>query len=343
MTRSLKEKIYELLKISPRPVVKAYDGYGDADDVLVYGHVLRLSPMPRKNYRHRLLVNFFSLIRLFMVRAVVRGRVLIEWNGETRETATDNEGHFKFEWKPVNAVTPGWSKARVYYISHEPQSVPLATAECDIFVPHQYQYNFVSDIDDTFLVSHSTELLKRLKVLFTHNARSRKPFADVVEHYRLLSQAAATNGVPNPFFYVSSSEWNLYDYIREFCRQQGLPKGVFLLSEIKKLGDLLNTGQGKHKTKFYRIARVLKSYPNHNYVLLGDNTQEDPSIYYAIAKDFPGMVGWIYIRNVSPKRHLQTKELISRIEALGVRCCYFTDSAEAIRHSVETGLTKEAV
>jgi hypothetical protein len=55
------------------------------------------------------------------------------------------------------------------------------------------------------------------------------------------------------------------------------------------------------------------------------------------------MVGWIYIRNVSPKRHLQTKEIISRIEALGVRCCYFTNSSEAIRHSVETGLTKEAV
>jgi phosphatidate phosphatase APP1 len=54
------------------------------------------------------------------------------------------------------------------------------------------------------------------------------------EHYKLLAQANTQADKPNAFFYVSSSEWNLYDYIVEFTRVNELPRGIFLFKPAKK-------------------------------------------------------------------------------------------------------------
>jgi phosphatidate phosphatase APP1 len=329
-----------MLGITRRLVVRAYDGYGDEKDVIIQGHVLKLSPLPRKRYRQNFLVNLFGLIRMFMVVPEAGARVLVVWNGETRETTTDRDGYYKLEWRPLKPPSPGWQEARVSCISPLPSSVVLASASCNIFIPHEYQFSFVSDIDDTFLVSHSSRLLKRLYVLFTRNARSRKAFDGVANHYRLLANASLLSEEPNPFFYVSSSEWNLYDYIREFCRKEELPRGVFLLSSLKRLRDMLKTGQGKHGTKYIRIARVMKSYARHKYVLLGDNSQQDPYIYEKIVQDFPGFVYAVYIRNVRSGKAEAARKAISSMESLGVRALLFTHSREAIAHSKMIGLVK---
>jgi phosphatidate phosphatase APP1 len=337
------DRLFELLGITRMPVVKAYDGYGDADDVIVHGHILKRSPLPRKKYRQNFWLNLFGLIRLFIVSPVPKARVLITWNGETKETFTDLEGFFKLEWKPLNSLSPGWQEATVAYVSPAPASVELAKSTCSVFVPHEYQYAFISDIDDTFLISHSSQLLKRLYVLFTKNAHSRRAFEGVANHYRLLAYASAVTDKANPFFYVSSSEWNLYDYIREFCRKQELPRGVFLLDRLKKVRDLLKTGQGKHATKYIRIARILKSYETRKYVLLGDNSQEDPYIYEKIVKDFPGMIHAVYIRNINRFKVQRTKEAVKRMEESGVYCCFFERSSDAIAHSKSIGLIKTDV
>jgi len=321
-------------------VVWAFDGYGDADNVIVQGYVLRLSPLERKTYRQNWVINLFSLVRLFVVAPKKNARVLIEWNGEIHEQETDQHGFFKFEWKPVNPVTAGWQEARVSYVSREPTPVVLAKNTCSVFIPHTYQYSFISDIDDTFLISHSASIFKRLYVLFTKNARSRKPFEGVVNHYRLLSHSAAPEGMPNPFFYVSSSEWNLYYYIREFCRVQQMPRGILLLSNMKRLHQLLNTGQGRHSTKYMRIARILKAYPDHQYVLLGDNSQKDPEIYQAIARDFPNRIFAVYIRNIRKRNEDKTRQMLNTIISMGVKCCLFDRSSEAIQHSTDIGLIK---
>ncbi len=342
-SEKLVNKLLRLLWVTRRPVIWVFDGYGDADDVIVQGYVLKLSPLGRKTYRQNWLVNLFSLVRLFVVSPKKNARVLIEWNGEIHEQVTDRHGYFKFEWKPINPVTPGRHEAKVSYLSPGTTPTVMASTVCSIFIPHLYQYNFISDIDDTFLVSHSASIFKRLYVLFTKNARSRKPFDGVVNHYRLLSESASRDGIPNPFFYVSSSEWNLYYYIREFCRKQGMPRGVFLLSNMKRLHQLFNTGQGKHSTKYVRIARILKSYPDHQYVLLGDNSQKDPEIYQAIARDFPNRIFAVYIRNIRRSKEAATSDIMQEIGQMGVKCCLFKRSSEAIEHSRLVGLIKDVV
>src|SRR4051812_2574735 len=106
MFSKLTNKVFFWLRIVRGPVVKVYDGYGDQDDIIVYGHVLKLSPLPRKHYRKNFLINLFALVRLFIVRSKHNALVQMECLGETKEARTEKDGSFKFEWTPKVAPKP---------------------------------------------------------------------------------------------------------------------------------------------------------------------------------------------------------------------------------------------
>ena len=332
------KKLLHLFRLSNDPIVKVYHGYGSATNVVVFGHVFDLSPLSRKRYRKNFWTNTFALLRSFMVSRVPNARVRLRWNDVVLETVTAKDGFFRFEWNPVTPVSPGIYKAQVDYLLPGVENLVIASGEGTIIIPYVNQYAFISDIDDTFLISHSSNLRKRLYVLFTKNAHSRKPFEGVVNHYQLLASAFAPQNQPNPFFYVSSSEWNLYDFIKEFCRKNAMPEGVFLLSQIKRLSEVWKTGATKHSTKFMRIARIMEAYPKQKFILLGDDSQQDPVIYAGIVEHFPGRIVNVYLRHVYEKNVDNVRELIKKMESLGVKCCHFATSKEAIEHSYLTGL-----
>lgn len=293
--------------------------------------------MPRKTYRQNFIVNLFSILRLFMVKPFPCAKLYMEWQGQRLEAASQDDGLFKFEWTPIGPQEPGWHEITVF-LDEKSYSKSNIMGEASLHIPHPARYNFISDIDDTFLISHSSNLRKRLYLLFTKNARTRKPFDDVVKHYQLLSTTTENDERRNSFFYVSSSEWNLYDMITEFSRKQELPRGVYLLNQLKTFSQVLKTGQNKHAGKFTRIVRIIETYPKMKFVLLGDDTQEDPNIYLSVAEHFPGNIYSVYIRQVSPQKKDDTRKVAEKIKIAGVHCCYFSHSSQAIEHSLEIGL-----
>jgi len=339
----VKSKILLLFRLCNDPVVKVYHGYGTARLMIVFGHVFSLSPLPRKKYRKNFWTNTFALLRSFMVKRIPGAKVRLQWGNKIYETTTASDGFFRFEWFPDTEMPPGIHKVLVEYYENENNDINiLATGSGSVIVPFSSQYAFLSDIDDTFLISHSSNLRKRLYVLLTKNAHSRKPFEGVVNHYQLLSAAHTDRSHPNPFFYVSSSEWNLYDFIKEFTRKNELPEGVYLLSQIKRLSEVWKTGATKHSTKFMRIARIMEAYPNQKFVLFGDDSQQDPTIYAGIVKHFPGRVFSVYLRHVYDKNISNVQELVKNIEAAGVLCCHFEHSKTAIEHSYKIGLIEKS-
>ncbi len=334
----LKKKIFFWLHLTNDPVIKLYHGYGNEKKVIVFGHVLKLSPLPRKNFRKNFLNNSYGLLRLFMVKPKVNVSLQLRWEEITYETKTQDDGFFKFEWCPATSLSPGWHPVKVHLL-HPGSGVHSIEAVGEFFVPYnKYEFAFISDIDDTFLISHSSNLRKRLYVLFTKNARSRKPFEGVVNHYQLLASTGASRDTFNLFFYVSSSEWNLYDYIFEFAKNNKLPKGIYLLNQLKTFRQVFKTGQNNHKTKFMRISRIMETYPAQKFILLGDDSQEDPNIYSAIVEHFPQNIYAVYLRHVLKSSHERVKGIVEKIKATGVQCCYFTHSSEAVIHSKQIGL-----
>ena len=320
------------LRLTDVPTIRVYRGFGHTNQWVVQGHAFGLSPLPRRKYRQTVWTNTFALLRLFMVRPLPCVTVRLAGTNQTMQT--DADGFFRFEYRPSSPGSPGWNTVTVDLMTDNSLSATvLATGQGRVLVPFPTQYGFISDIDDTFLISHSATILKRLQVLLTENAYSRDPFEGVVNHYQFLAEACAVGGQQNPFFYVSSSEWNLYDYIITFAERHKLPDGVYLLSQLKRLSQLWKTGQGKHHTKLDRIARILKAFPDHQFVLLGDDTQADPTIYSDVVKHYPSQIRAVYLRQVHSPHRDRTRALVSEIEAAGVPCCYFAHSGEALKHS----------
>lgn len=240
--KKVSQWVIRLFRLNAHPTVKVYHGIGDHNKMEVWGHVFKVSPYRQDKFTSRVLHNTISMVRLFMVKPFPK--VPVQLAGTDQVTLTDEYGFFKFEFTPTDVPDPGWHDVRVDLLHRRFRNI---YGEGKIMVPAETKYGIISDIDDTFLISYSTNLRKRLYVLFTKNARTRMPFKNVVKHYQLLSKA--DNGNPRPFFYVSSSEWNLYDYIRDFSDVNKMPEGIYLLSEIKEIHQLLKTGQNKHEGK----------------------------------------------------------------------------------------------
>jgi phosphatidate phosphatase APP1 len=316
--------------------VKVYHGYGHKDNLIIYGHILAGKKTAQTTYKNNPVLNIFNLIKLFLIKPLFGAKVRLQWRNQVFDTTTGKDGFFKFQWQSDTEVAAGWHQIIVQLVDNQGNTV--TTGEGKMFISESTQYGFISDIDDTVLVSHSAKTGKKLKVLFTKNPHSRKTFADVVKFYDLLAHAHTEPTLLNPFFYVSSSEWNLYDYLNEFFKHNGLPKGVFLLNDIKRWYQLIKTGGTKHQGKLIRVARIIDAFPKQRFILLGDNSQSDPAIYVAIANKYPDKIVAIYIRNISLKKELMTLGLLLTIQNKGIYTCQSKHTDEAILHAKSIGL-----
>jgi phosphatidate phosphatase APP1 len=273
---------------------------------------------------------------MFMVKPFPRVNVQLHWHEQIQQSKSEADGFFKFEWEADREVQAGWHHLSVDLLDETGKVACSGNGK--MFIPHSTQYAFISDIDDTIMVSNSATIFRRLKELFFRNPRTRSIFPDVARHYRLLAMNYDREDVSNAFFYVSSSEWNLYDYLNEFFNFHGLPQGAFLLNQVKRWFQLLKTGKTKHEGKFLRVMRILEAFPQQQFILFGDNTQRDPWIYASIAKKWPGKIFAIYIRNIIPGHEEGTKTILEEAVKAGVHVCLFNHSEEAIRHSETIGL-----
>jgi len=183
------------------------------------------------------------------------------------------------------------------------------------------------------LISHATQILRKLRLILTKNAKTRLPFPGVRAFYKQL----AGNDRINPIFYVSSSEWNLYDFLVDFFATQELPKGPFLLQKFKSgLRDLIHSGGGSHEHKQEKIEELLLRFPTLKFILIGDNGQRDPEIYSKIVSQFPDRILAIYLRDIKDEK-IDTV-IQKAIQENSVPLFLIKNTSEAQKHAVELGL-----
>ena len=319
-----------------KPILKLYRGYANEEELIVMGHVFEPTNKEAYDFQKKNFKNARSIISLFRMKTMENEDVYLEINNTIIHTKTLEDGYFKFCIPLKENSKFGWLNYSVY-INFEQEVIRTSSTYVR---PTIGKYGFISDIDDTFLISHTRNPLKKLYILLFKNLNSRKVFDDVVPHYQALQFAGRNNNhCENAFFYVSSSEWNLYDLITQFTAIHKLPKAVLLLKDIKtSLTQLFVTGRGDHNHKFEKVKHILEFYPNYTYVLLGDDTQQDPHLYENICKIFPLHIKAVYIRQVGKLKKIKTKEILDNIETLDIQTCYYKSSSKAINHSKEIGL-----
>lgn len=321
-----------------KPILRLYRGYANDQEFIVFGHVFRPGTATDYEFEKKRFKNARSILKMFLIKTIANTEVYLEQNGKKIRTKTLADGYFKFCIPLTEALDYGWGD---YYVSIIYNGEEIR--EKGTYVrPHEGNLGFISDIDDTFLVSHTRNFFKKIYILLFRNIYSRKIFEDVVPHYQALSTAGRNNkDEQNAFFYVSSSEWNLYNFIVKFTAKHNLPRAVLLLKDIKtSLMDFLVTGRGNHNHKLDKIKHILEFYPHLQYTLLGDDSQHDPFLYEDICKIFPVTVKAVYIRQTGHSKKHKAVTAIKNMESMGVETCYFKDSGDAIAHSKRIGLIK---
>ncbi|MEZ7495436.1 App1 family protein [Leeuwenhoekiella aequorea] len=318
--------------------LQVYRGYVNDDELIVFGHVFK-SWAPdkyqadRKGFKHA-----FAVLHMFRISPLKNVEVQLRFKNLEVTTRTMDDGYFRFTVPFTEKLESGWHEYQVICKLDEVNYGIVENAE--LLKPYKSELSIISDIDDTFLISHSGNIFKKLYVMLARNVNKRKIFDDVAKHYAALSNSGhKEKGKSNSFFYVSSSEWNLYDFIVQFTKLQELPKAVIKLKDIKTgISDFLTTGGGNHDHKFVKIKDIISFYPKQQYVLLGDDSQHDAYIYERICKIFPLNIKAVYLRQTKRSSKRKIADTLKNIERMQVATCYFRNSSEAISHSKKLGI-----
>jgi hypothetical protein len=148
----------------------------------------------------------------------------------------------------------------------------------------------ISDIDDT--IKH-TEVTSRRALLANTFLREFQSVSGMARLYQQWARQGAS------FHYVSSSPWQLYLPLAGLREADGFPRGTFHLRSFRLRDHMLRRmlliqRPGKGAV----IRRLLATFPQRRFVLIGDSGERDAELYAAAARRFPGQVAGIFIREI---------------------------------------------
>ncbi|GAB4196659.1 MAG: DUF2183 domain-containing protein [Thermoflexibacter sp.] len=259
------------------------------------------------------------------------------------ELITDEEGYFTLDMELEHPFTSNqiWEEIHLELVEVKGKKQDKVEAVGKILVPPATaQFGIISDIDDTILQTKATELTKVIQLTFMRNAQTRLPFKGVSAFYQALQKGKEENNY-NPIFYVSSSPWNLFDFLKDFCEVRNIPKGVFFLRDLGLSKDqFLQSSHGDHKLA--QIQRIMTLFPKLKFVLIGDSGQHDPEIYLEAIQTYPERVLSVYIRDVSAeKRDAEVAQIAEKAQALGVEMIFAQDTLAVGNHAAQKGFINE--
>lgn len=194
----------------------------------------------------------------------------------------------------LDLVAEHYLKPGVHHVSYKIANRRAVTAPLYI-TPTTAKIGVISDIDDTILVSQVPTVWKAAFNLLLRNPKAR---ASVPGMSVLYTKLAAL--FPDaPFFYLSTSPWNVEASLRHFIKDHGFPAGPLLLRDLDPRPKTFVPSGVQHKLEF--AEQLMADFPHMKFILIGDDGQKDPTTYATIARRYPGRVLAIGIRQLSPR------------------------------------------
>jgi len=250
------------------------------------------------------------------------------------EAVSDREGfvHFDLPLEPAWELPehPAWEIAELSFLGPDgPQR----------FVAHvlapglDSRLAVISDIDDTIIETGITggwrSLARNWPRLLAQLPGERQAvpgadtFYDALAGVEILPQddpllEKRVTATHRPFFYVSSSPWNLFAYLVAFQHAKGLPLGPILLRDWGlDRATLGSASHGLHKRG--AINAILAMYPDLRFALIGDDTQGDLPAFAEAVEAFPGRIAAVFLRMVAGEAlSLAEEEACATIRGAGV-------------------------
>lgn len=290
--------------------VVLYQGHGrPSGRFTIQGRVLAGEPLGEPRVDAPLEDNIRQMLRRMLSKEIAYATVSCG-HADEYDAHCDEEGYFTISGPTEDLPGDGfWRPVFVQLEEPKPRMQEEWGFRGRVQVPDQADFGVISDIDDTIMFTGATSMRTMIKTTFVDNAHTRRPFPGVEPFYRALH--LGKNGHTNPFFYVSSSPWNLYDFLVSFLDYHNLPQGTLCLRDLgldrKKLGQ---SAHGEHKSA--NIDAILAAHPDLQFVLVGDSGQHDPEIYASAVERHPDRIKAIFIRDVTGARRREDLTHVAR-------------------------------
>ena len=147
----------------------------------------------------------------------------------------------------------------------------------------------ISDIDDTIKQSDVGQTRALLERTFL------KPY-EAVSGMAEAYQALASQGAV--FHYVSASPWQLFPALQDFLKTSGYPNGTLFLKKLRvKTQSAWGAGLKSDQAKRPAIEKLLKRYPQREFILVGDAGERDPELYSDLARQYGSQLRLVAIRD----------------------------------------------
>ncbi len=321
-----------------RPVeVRPFPGFGADGWVRVGGRVVvapaKAPPRPVRP------ASTWQAVRAnlsnFITFEVPYAHVRVEVGGRSSVVSADREGYVVAE---LTDIPLGSGRHPVTLTPVEPAGKP---AQGVVHVPEpSADIAVVSDIDDTLIDSGIARgVVATVVTALLRDAARRVPLKGAPELYRALARRQDA-GAQRPFFYLSTSPWNLANFLSGFLDRHGFPSGPLLLTDWGPgTAGVFRIATRTHKLSALRL--LAQRLHDVRFVLLGDSSQEDVEIYTAFALECPGRVAAVYVRQAGATPAAKQQRIdhcASTLRGVGIPFVFAKDSAAMLRHAQEHGL-----
>lgn len=287
--------------------------------------------------------NIVNALHAFHTHEIPYARVRARFMDQEQIVTADEEGDIVviFDLDSPPPTDRVWHYVDLELIDYADQLG--ARAQAPVLIPSpDADFGIISDIDDTIIHTGVANKLAVALNTIRFNPHTRRIIPGAPGFFRALERG--TSGGPNPVFWVSTSPFNVFDYLELFLDVHDFPVGPMTLINMGFTAtQLFRPNPRAHKQD--NINQIMDTYPHLPFILIGDNGEEDAEIAVTTAHLYPGRVKAIYIRDCAPhKPDLTTRELAVEARRLGIDLLLVPDMIPAAEHAAANGfITADAL
>ena len=279
-----------------RPRIVGFTGYGSTTSLHVLGRVVMSDPVRAAERAPAWGPRSLAVLaergwRAYFTAQVPDHPVVVRANDRSVRTTTDRGGYVDVMLTD-HGLEPGWHTVRIEALGAQPVLARVLVVSPDARI------GIVSDIDDTIMVTMLPRALIAAWNTFVRHSSARSAVPGMSELYRrILSEHPDA-----PVFYLSTGAWNAVPTLRAFMTKHGYPPGPMLMTDWGPTTTSLFRSGVEHKRVSLRDLVI--TFPEIRWILVGDDGQHDPMVYDEIAREHPGHISAIAIRQLSPREQV---------------------------------------
>ena len=254
--------------------------------------------------------NALMIIDSYFNTACSKRNIVVKLKNESISIKTDSQGGFQVTFD---------------FCSDQDVAIFEETGSTSLEVIQNYPIRFknsesavsvISDIDDSIMVSYTKTKVRRFLTTLLKPSHQRKVIPFTQELYQIYKQNGAR------FFYVSKSECNLMPTLSNFIAHNGFPKGNLFLTPYLSFWKLISSSKDKN-FKIKIISDIIENSPKQDFVLIGDDSQQDMEIYTKIVQTYPSNIKKVYIRQTQNKLNRKKMQRWESLKETGIDAYYF--------------------